>query len=150
MKMIRIHHGPLGAIRFVEEDGFLVEVGFGDRVETSTTPLLDEAMRQMDAYFTRTLTRFDLPLKPMGTAFQMKVWQALQTIPYGATWSYQDVARTIGNIHAVRAVGGANNKNPISIIIPCHRVIGKDGKLVGYGGGLERKAWLLAFEKRTP
>jgi O-6-methylguanine DNA methyltransferase len=79
----------------------------------------------------------------------MKVWQALQTIPYGETCSYRDIARIIGNIKAVRAVGGANNKNPVAIIIPCHRVIGKNGKLVGYGGGLDKKAWLLAFEKRT-
>ncbi len=96
-------------------------------------------MRQMDAYFNDTLTRFDLPLHPRGTEFQLKVWEALKTIPYGQKRSYQDIARIVGNVKAVRAVGGANNKNPISIIIPCHRVIGKSGKLIGYGGGLEKK-----------
>lgn len=136
-------------MHFIEEDENLIEVGFGDRTETSSTPLLKEAIRQMDAYFRHALIEFDLPLRTVGTEFQMKVWQALQTIPYGETCSYRDIARIIGNIKAVRAVGGANNKNPVAIIIPCHRVIGKNGKLVGYGGGLDKKAWLLAFEKRT-
>lgn len=150
MKMTALYQSPLGPLYFIEEDERLVEVVFGDRAETSSTPLLREAMRQMDAYFNDTLTRFDLPLHPRGTEFQLKVWEALQTIPYGQTRSYRDIARIVGNVKAVRAVGGANNKNPISIIIPCHRVIGKNGKLIGYGGGLEKKAWLLAFEKRTP
>ena len=150
MKMTALYQSPLGPLYFIEEDERLVEVGFGDRAETSSTPLLREAMRQMDAYFNDPLTRFDLPLHPRGTEFQLKVWEALKTIPYGQTRSYQDIARIVGNVKAVRAVGGANNKNPISIIIPCHRVIGKSGKLIGYGGGLEKKAWLLAFEKRTP
>jgi O-6-methylguanine DNA methyltransferase len=136
-------------MHFIEEDENLIEVGFGDRTETSSTPLLKEAIRQMDAYFRHALIEFNLPLRTVGTVFQMKVWQALQTIPYGETCSYRDIARIIGNIKAVRAVGGANNKNPVAIIIPCHRVIGKNGKLVGYGGGLDKKAWLLAFEKRT-
>lgn len=136
-------------MHFIEEDENLIEVGFGDRTETSSTPLLKEAIRQMDAYFRHALIEFNLPLRTVGTEFQMKVWQALQTIPYGETCSYRDIARIIGNIKAVRAVGGANNKNPVAIIIPCHRVIGKNGKLVGYGGGLDKKAWLLAFEKRT-
>lgn len=136
-------------MHFIEEDENLIEVGFGDRTETSSTPLLKEAIRQMDAYFRHALIEFDLPVRTVGTEFQMKVWQALQTIPYGETCSYRDIARIIGNIKAVRAVGGANNKNPVAIIIPCHRVIGKNGKLVGYGGGLDKKAWLLAFEKRT-
>lgn len=136
-------------MHFIEEDENLIEVGFGDRTETSSTPLLKEAIKQMDAYFRHALIEFDLPVRTVGTEFQMKVWQALQTIPYGETCSYRDIARIIGNIKAVRAVGGANNKNPVAIIIPCHRVIGKNGKLVGYGGGLDKKAWLLAFEKRT-
>lgn len=149
MKATALYQSPLGPMHFIEEDENLIEVGFGDRTETSSTPLLKEAIRQMDAYFRHALIEFDLPLRTVGTEFQMKVWQALQTIPYGETCSYRDIARIIGNIKAVRAVGGANNKNPVAIIIPCHRVIGKNGKLVGYGGGLDKKAWLLAFEKRT-
>jgi len=150
MKATALYQSPLGPMYFIEEDENLIEAGFGDRTETSSTPLLKEAIRQMDAYFHHALIEFDLPLRAMGTEFQMKVWQALQTIPYGETCSYRDIAQIVGNIKAVRAVGGANNKNPIPIIIPCHRVIGKNGKLVGYSGGLDKKAWLLAFEKRTP
>ncbi len=134
---------------FIEEDEAIIEVGFGSQNATDSSPLLAEAIRQMEAYYRHELTEFDLPLRALGTEFQMKVWKALQTIPYGETYSYQDIARIVGNIKAVRAVGGANNKNPISIIIPCHRVIGKNGKMVGYGGGLDKKEWLLAFEKRT-
>lgn len=135
---------------FIEEDEAIIDVSFGSQDATDSSPLLAEAIRQMEAYYRHELTEFDLPLRALGTEFQMKVWKALQTIPYGETYSYQDIARIVGNIKAVRAVGGANNKNPISIIIPCHRVIGKDGKMVGYGGGLDKKEWLLAFEKRTP
>ncbi len=93
---------------------------------------------------------FDLPLAATGTDFQNKVWHALTTIPYGETWSYQDLANAIGNPKAVRAVGLANGKNPISIVVPCHRVIGKSGKLTGYAGGVERKQRLLALEQGTP
>ena len=150
MKHSLLYESPLGCMYLTEEDGLLTEVGFGRVEETQTTPLLTEAIRQMQAYYAHKLTDFDLPLKTVGTEFQMSVWRALQTIPYAKTVSYQDIARHIGNIKAVRAVGGANNKNPISIIIPCHRVIGKSGKLVGYGGGLDKKEWLLAFEKRAP
>ena len=103
---------------------------------------------QLEQYFAGRRKTFELPLAPEGTAFQLKVWQALQEIPYGETRSYGQIARAVGNEKAARAVGMANNQNPISIIIPCHRVIGADGKLVGYGGGLERKACLLELERR--
>ncbi len=106
----------------------------------------EEARQQLSAYFAGTLTRFDLPLAPRGTAFQRRVWEELKAIPYGATISYGELAQRIGNANASRAVGLANGRNPISIIVPCHRVIGANGKLVGYGGGLSRKAALLAFE----
>lgn len=107
-----------------------------------------EAKRQLQAYIDGTLSQFDLPLGAKGTAFQRSVWQALCDIPYGETRSYGDIATAIGNPKAVRAVGTANSKNPISIIVPCHRVIGSNGKLTGYAGGLNRKEWLLRLEDR--
>ena len=102
---------------------------------------------QLRAYFDRRLKHFDLALAPVGTAFQLKVWQALQAIPYGALVSYRHIADAVGNPKAVRAVGAANAKNPIPIIIPCHRVIGSDGSLTGFGGGLETKERLIDLEK---
>lgn len=107
-----------------------------------------EVISQLKAYFTKELYDFDLPLRATGTAFQEKVWQLLTTIPYGETVSYKSIAERIQSPKAVRAVGLANGMNPISIIIPCHRVIGANGKLVGYGGGLPRKQWLLAHEAK--
>ena len=105
-----------------------------------------EAVRQLDAYFAGRLRQFDLPLATGGTAFQQRVWRALRDIPYGETVSYGELARHIERPAAVRAVGAANGQNPISIVIPCHRVIGADGSLTGYGGGLERKRHLLDLE----
>jgi len=101
---------------------------------------------ELDAYFAGTLRTFTTPINPTGTPFRQKVWEALQTIPYGETISYKELALHIGNPAAVRAVGGANHHNPISIVIPCHRVIGASGKLVGYGGGLTVKEYLLQHE----
>jgi methylated-DNA-[protein]-cysteine S-methyltransferase len=109
-------------------------------------PVLLEASRQLQAYFAGERREFDLPLAPYGSDFQRRVWNALLEIPYGETISYLELARRLGDPRAVRAVGSANGRNPISIIIPCHRVIGADGSLVGYGGGLERKRWLLRHE----
>ncbi|GAK86384.1 methylated-DNA-protein-cysteine methyltransferase [Vibrio ponticus] len=108
--------------------------------------LLYETKTQLDEYFAGIRNQFELPLAAQGTAFQTQVWQALTTIPFGETWSYQQLADAIDNPKAVRAVGLANGKNPISIIVPCHRVIGKSGKLTGYAGGVERKAALLKLE----
>jgi methylated-DNA-[protein]-cysteine S-methyltransferase len=110
-------------------------------------PLL-EAVRQLEAYFAGELTEFTLPLDPAGTAFQRSVWAALCEIPYGETISYGELARRIGKPQAVRAVGAANGQNPIAIIVPCHRVIGSNGKLTGYGGGLPIKEALLALERK--
>lgn len=101
---------------------------------------------QLDAYFAGTLTRFDVPIAPRGTEFQQAVWQALTAIPYGVTVSYLELARRIGRPEAVRAVGAANGRNPISIIVPCHRVVGADGSLTGYAGGVDRKRRLLELE----
>ena len=109
--------------------------------------LLDEPARQLHAYFRGSLREFDVKVAPQGTAFQRAVWTELQRIPYGETVSYAQVANRLGNTKAVRAVGLANGSNPISIIIPCHRVIGSNGSLVGYGGGLATKQALLALER---
>lgn len=107
---------------------------------------LKEPRAQLQAYFAGELREFDLPLAPEGTPFQQRVWRALCDIPYGETISYGELARRIGQPKASRAVGLANGRNPISIVVPCHRVIGANGSLTGYGGGLERKRWLLAHE----
>ncbi len=116
--------------------------------EQIETALIHEAFLQLNAYFTGHLKTFSLPLAPEGTAFMQQVWQALQTIPYGTTASYKDIALAIGNVKAVRAVGLANYKNPIPIFIPCHRVIGSNGKLTGYSSGLIIKKFLLSLEQR--
>lgn len=107
-----------------------------------------EVAEQLDAYFAGTLTRFDLPLAPRGTGFQRAVWSEMGRIPYGTTISYGELARRVGRPGAARAVGLASGRNPIAIIVPCHRVIGADGRLTGYGGGLERKQQLLELEAR--
>jgi methylated-DNA-[protein]-cysteine S-methyltransferase len=104
------------------------------------------ARRQLEEYFGGKRRRFDLPLAPRGTAFQLRVWEALRSIPWGETWSYADLARELGKPKAVRAVGGANGRNPLPIVVPCHRVIGADGSLTGFGGGLQIKSLLLALE----
>jgi methylated-DNA-[protein]-cysteine S-methyltransferase len=111
-------------------------------------PVLNEARRQLQAYFAGERHAFDVPLEPPGTPFQQAVWRALREIPPGVTWSYAALARHVGREGAARAVGSANARNPISIIVPCHRVVGTDGKLTGYGGGLPTKQWLLAHEQR--
>ncbi|MFB6525309.1 MULTISPECIES: methylated-DNA--[protein]-cysteine S-methyltransferase [unclassified Streptomyces] len=108
-----------------------------------------EAIRQLDAYFAGELTEFELPLNLIGTPFQLRVWEGLLRIPYGETRTYGELAEELGNPGASRAVGLANGKNPVSIIVPCHRVVGASGSLTGYGGGLDRKQRLLAFESGT-
>ena len=110
--------------------------------------LLKKCCKQLDEYFSGKRKTFDVPLDAKGTKFQKQVWRELQKIPFGKTLSYGDIAKKIKNPKASRAVGGANNKNPIAIVVPCHRVIGANGKLVGYAGGLHRKAWLLKHERR--
>jgi len=108
--------------------------------------LSSEVMKQLQQYFNGERYEFDLPLAPEGTSFQLEVWRALERIPYGETISYLDLAKRIGKAAAVRAVGAANGANPLPIVIPCHRVIGHNGKLTGYGGGLEKKQYLLSME----
>lgn len=144
----------LGKLGIAECDGNITDVYFADdlipqNAEIAETALINEAFSQLNAYFTGQLTEFTLPLVPRGTAFQQTVWQALCAVPHASTASYKDIAFAIGNPKAVRAVGQANNKNPIPIFIPCHRIIGSNGKMVGYSGGLGIKAFLLALERRT-
>jgi methylated-DNA-[protein]-cysteine S-methyltransferase len=142
---------PIGPVGIQTDERALTEITFHARGAPRTRPrggVLGEATRQLDAYFRKRLQRFDLPLAPLGTPFQLEVWQALQRIPYGETCSYADLARRVGRPDAVRAVGAANGRNPIPIVIPCHRVIGSNGKLVGFGGGLPVKRWLLELEKQ--
>jgi methylated-DNA-[protein]-cysteine S-methyltransferase len=114
--------------------------------EDATVRPLSATLRQLTEYFAGTRRKFDLPLRFQGTPFQQRVWRELTEIPYGETWSYGELAKRIDKPGASRAVGLANGRNPISILVPCHRVIGADGSLTGYGGGLERKRWLLAHE----
>lgn len=112
--------------------------------------VLREAGLQLEAYFAGKRRRFDLPLQPAGTDFQREVWSMLAQIPYGQTWSYRDLAQRIGRPQAVRAVGAANGRNPLPIVLPCHRVIGADGSLTGFGGGLPAKQFLLTMEGALP
>ncbi len=133
----------LWIVSFVREPGRPL---LGDAWKQGDSPFL-EAIRQLRAYFARELRRFDLALHLVGTEFQISVWQALTEIPYGSTMSYGELARRIGRPSAVRAVGGANHANPAAIVVPCHRVIGANGTLVGYGGGLDIKEKLLALER---
>jgi len=143
----------MGSLTLLEEEGYLVEIRFGKDGETKEeykieeTPVIEKTFRQLEEYFQGRRQAFDVPLRPRGTEFQRQVWAALLDIPYGETWSYKDLAMKIQRRKAFRAVGMANNKNPLPIIIPCHRVIGSDGKLVGYGGGLKVKEKLLDLEK---
>jgi methylated-DNA-[protein]-cysteine S-methyltransferase len=144
----------LGKLGIAEQDGNITELYFASDVipqgvELVETALISEAFLQLNAYLAGELKAFSLPLAPCGTDFMQRVWQALSSVPYGATASYKDIALAINKPKAVRAVGQANNKNPLPIFIPCHRIIGSDGKLVGYGGGLDIKAFLLVLEKRN-
>lgn len=139
-------HSPVGDLSLAEENGYIVSLDWGWGSFQEETPLLKEAKRQLNAYFDGQLKQFTLPLKPSGTPYQLKVWDELQTIAYGITCSYQDIARVVGG--SPRSVGGANAANPLPILIPCHRVLGQHG-LGGYSGGdgLETKKYLLTLEQ---
>jgi methylated-DNA-[protein]-cysteine S-methyltransferase len=146
-------HTPIGTLRLRAADDALVGVDFlaraaGERPRaTLAHPVLALAERQLAEYFAGDRTGFELPLRPRGTEFQERVWAALSGIPYGLTRSYRELAAEIGRPSCVRAVGAANGQNPLPIVIPCHRVIGADGSLTGYGGGLPTKTWLLRHER---
>ena len=147
---------PVGKLKLVASSKALVAILWEEerpnRVKLDTMnldpqqPILIEAERQLSEYFAGKRIQFDLPLQPDGTEFQKKVWQALRDIPFGKTKSYLDVARAVGLPDAARAVGAANGKNSLSIVVPCHRVVGANGALTGFAGGLETKAALLALE----
>ena len=142
---------PAGPLDITVSNDFLIGVSFSSNSNSNSysfqSKLLIEVVDQLHAYFKGQLHSFDLPLQPHGTAFQQDVWKKLITIPYGTTISYGNLADMIGGPTYTRAVGTANGNNPIAIIIPCHRVIGANGSLVGYSGGLDKKRWLLAFER---
>ena len=140
---------PIGPLTLVEEDGALTRVCFGAQTHglNESTPLLEQAARELGEYFDGSRKTFTVPLRPAGTSFQLRCWNALLEIPYGYTRTYAQQAQRIGNPKACRAVGMANHRNPLPVFIPCHRVIGSGGKLTGYAGGLERKATLLNIER---
>lgn len=145
------YNSPLGTILIRHNEEFITEVGFLEENFPETQKpigIAQQCMFQLDEYFTGKLRNFDLPLGPSGSDFQKKVWKTLQGIPYAATVSYLDIAKLLGDEKSTRAVGAANGKNPIGIIIPCHRVIGSDNTLTGYAGGLHRKKWLLQHEAK--
>lgn len=154
-----VHYkSPIGMLRIIGDGSWIYSVEFADEDQQSTNPHSKEEMKhlstpirdclsQLDEYFTGTRTEFSLPLSPRGTPFQKKVWKQLQMIPYGETRSYKEMAEAIDSPRAMRAVGGANGKNPLTIVIPCHRVIAHDGSMGGYGGGIDRKEWLLEHER---
>lgn len=149
----KILQSPIGNIIISEENENLVELNIDNEkninIKESQTPLLIETAKQLEEYFLGKRKQFDIPLKPKGTEFMQKVWNELKNIPYGETRTYKDIAISIGNEKASRAVGMANNKNPIPIIIPCHRVIGSNKSLVGYALGLGVKEYLLNLEKQN-
>jgi methylated-DNA-[protein]-cysteine S-methyltransferase len=152
MNKIYFYQTEIGRIGIVENGEGITAVYFNEseianKFELEETDLLQEAAKQLQEYFSGTRSIFEIPIILEGTDFQKSVWKALQEIPYGETRSYGDIAKSIGNPKACRAVGMANNRNSIPIFIPCHRVIGSNGKLVGYAGGLEIKKHLLEIEK---
>ena len=151
MKSVFFYKYPVGMIGIAEDSGAVSGILIrGDKAPqdfiTAETPLIKKAAAQLDEYFDGRRKTFALPLALRGTDFQLAVWNALQTIPFGETRSYRDIAVMVGNPKACRAVGMANNRNPIAIIVPCHRVIGQDGSLTGYGGGIAMKQYLLELE----
>ena len=160
MNIVHTHYdSPVGTLMLAATDTGIHAVEFpenrhpvkrhGDWREGAHA-LLDAAMRQLDDYFAGKRRDFDLPLAPRGTPFQLQVWQALRSIPFGQTWSYARLAQAVDNPSAMRAVGAANGRNPIPIIVPCHRVIGANGTLTGFGGGLPTKEFLLRLEGALP
>lgn len=156
MKNLYYYDFTVCSLGIAEDSGAITEIFFNDKkaakkdrreYRLTETPLIMETRRQLDEYFSKKRRDFDLPLSLRGTGFQLSVWEALRAIPYGTTCSYLDVAAKIGSPKACRAVGMANNRNPVVIVVPCHRVIGKNKSLTGYGGGLELKKYLLELEK---
>ena len=154
MAQARLIDSPIGTLQLIADEGGLTQIAFagehrpvrGDAACPAATAILDAAARQLDDYFSGRRRDFALPLNATGTAFQRQVWDGLRRIPWGETRSYGELARAIGRARAVRAVGAANGRNPLPIVVPCHRVIGADGSLTGFAGGLAIKRQLLALE----
>ena len=153
MKNIKYLETKIGKIELQEENGYIIEININketnqnEEKQIKNSKILEEAEKQLKEYFSGKRKQFEIPVNPKGTEFMKKVWQELQKIPYGETRTYKEIASKVGCEKGARAVGMANNKNPIPIIIPCHRVIGANGKLVGYALGLEMKEQLLELEK---
>ncbi|MBN6884908.1 methylated-DNA-[protein]-cysteine S-methyltransferase [Cytobacillus horneckiae] len=149
------YQSPIGILEVTGNEKEIESILFNEKEEidfpvTDNTPhVIKDCIRQLDEYFRRERVQFNIPYSVKGTDFQQSVWEALTSIPYGKTGTYKDIAVSIGNEKAVRAVGSANGKNKLTIVIPCHRIIGTNGTLTGYAGGMERKEWLLAHEKQT-
>jgi len=139
---------PVGLLEIVGDENFVTELNFREEKSSqeNPSPITRECVKQLQDFFSGKKKSFSLPLKPIGTSFQLEVWNELQKIPFSKTISYLELARRLRDEKKIRAAGNANGRNPIAIIIPCHRVIGSDGSLVGYGGGLWRKKWLIEFE----
>ncbi len=156
MKNLYYYETIIGTIGIADDGEAITDIFFGkdddpkdlNQMELNETDLIKEAQRQLTEYFEGKRKVFDLPLKAEGTPFQKAAWEALLTIPYGEIRSYGQMAKQVGNPKACRAIGMANNRNPIAIVIPCHRVIGSNGKLIGYGGGLHIKEFLLEIERQ--
>ncbi len=148
MKGLAYYQSPVGELLIESDEDKIVTVNFlkDTKIEESRTAVIEQCIAELDDYFFRGRKFFTVELSLQGTDFQKKVWNELLTIPYGITISYEELAIRTGNIKSIRAVGLANGQNKIAIIVPCHRVIGKSGELVGYGGGLENKEWLLYHE----
>ena len=142
---------PLGIAKIVGDENGVSEISVLDEgaVSAEIPDFLQEAVIQLNAYFEKKRNSFDFKLNPRGTEFQQKVWKALLDIPYGKTRTYLEQSKVLGDVKAIRAVASANGKNPLWIVVPCHRVIGTDGSLTGYAGGLWRKKWLLEHENPT-
>ncbi|MHC1720427.1 MAG: methylated-DNA--[protein]-cysteine S-methyltransferase [Clostridiaceae bacterium] len=155
MENIFFYETSIGKVMFADDGYSITKLYYRDKGPIDKehvikeTELIKKAYGELVEYLEGKRKSFDIPLAPKGTEFQMNVWKALQEIPYGETRTYKEIAETIGNPKACRAVGLSNNRNPISIIIPCHRVIGSNGKLVGYAGGLEVKEYLLKLENQS-
>jgi methylated-DNA-[protein]-cysteine S-methyltransferase len=145
------YNSPIGTVEIVSDENYILSLSFVDNATENNLDnapeILQSALQQVEEYFQGKRSVFDVKLKAEGTEFQQKVWQRLVEVPYGNTAGYGEIAVAVGNSKACRAVGGANNKNKIAIIIPCHRIVGADGSLTGYAGGLWRKEWLLKHEK---
>lgn len=150
---IAYYQSPLGVILLKAHKEAITVVSFQDKkpalINYSNSSLLQNAVQQLDEYFKGYRRQFDLPLAPAGTDFQQSVWKELLQLSFGATITYLQLAKRLGNVKSIRAAASANGKNPLAIIIPCHRVIGADGKLTGYAGGLHRKKWLLEHEAKV-